>query len=119
MSNFSSKYPAFAALLALLGGSVAKMVSASGSIIQKLEGEAALLPQLISFVPQASLLATELAQLKQNPVDIEAAAETLVSDLAFSSSKAQAIVAAAFPVAESVANLVAPIENLVAALKAA
>lgn len=118
MSNFSSKYPAFAALLGLLGGSVAKMVSTSGSIVTKIEGEASLLPQLISFVPQASLLASELAVLKQNPADIEAAAELLVSDLAFSSSKAQVIVAAAFPVAESIANLVSPIESLVAAIEA-
>lgn len=115
--DFKSKYPAMSALLAL-AAAVAQDFAASGlSLVQKLYGLAALVPQALTFVGMVGQIAGEVASLKASPVDIEAGAEVLVVDLALSSDKAKSIVAAAFPVAEKIAELVSPVQSLIAAVK--
>ena len=76
-----------------------------------------LVPQALAFFPQASLLGSELTALKANPIDLEAGAELLVTDLAFTSAKAKAIVSAAFPVAESLAAMVPQVQALITVIK--
>jgi hypothetical protein len=113
---FAQKYPAFAALLALVGA-VAQDAAVQGeTVLQKLEASINLVPQALAFFPQVSALSSELAALKASPGDMEAAAEALVSDLAFSSAKAKAIIAAAFPLAESLVGLVPQVQALLAAV---
>lgn len=117
MNSFKTKYPSFSALIAL-AASIAQDFTAGGlTLIQKLTGLAGLLPQVLAFIPLAGGLASELVALKAAPADIEAGAEVLVTDLAFSSVKAKAIVSSAFPVAEGIANLVSPAQSLIAAIR--
>jgi len=117
MDSFKSKYPAFTALLAL-AAALAQDVAAQGeTVLQKLEGSIALVPQALAFMPMASGLGAEVAALKAAPTDIEAGVEVLITDLAFSSDKAKAIIAAAFPLAESLVGLVPQVESLVKAIK--
>lgn len=116
MESFAQKYPAFAALLQLVATIGQDMAVQGESLTAKLESLVNVAGPLVAFLPQASALGAEIAALKASPTDIEAAGEALVSDLAFSSAKAKAIIAAAFPVAESLAALVAPVQALVAAL---
>lgn len=117
MSNFKTKYPAFSALMLLVAALSQDFASGSLSIIQKFTNLVNVIPQVVAFVPLAGMIATELASLKQSPADIEAGAEVLIADLAFSSSRAQSVIAAALPVAEGVAGLVAPFENLFVVIK--
>lgn len=119
MTSFKQKYPAFAALLAL-AAAVAQDFAAPGlSLLQKLSGLAAIIPQVVGFLPLVGSIGSEIVAIKAaGVVDIEAAAELLVTDLAFSSDKAKAIVASAFPVAEQLAGLFAPVQSLIAAIKA-
>jgi hypothetical protein len=117
MNAFKSKYPAFAALFAIVG-SLGTIFAASGqSLVQKLSASAGLLPQVVSFAGLASALGSELAAIKVTPTDIEGGAELLITDFSFESAKAQAIIGALFPVAELIVGAVAPIEALVAAFK--
>ncbi len=113
---FATKYPSFAALLALLAGAGKVLAVQGESLIQKLEGEAVELPSLLAFLPQAGSLGSEIVAIKGNTADIEAAAEYAVTQLAFSSEKAQAIIAAAFPVAETAVTLLGQVKTLVAAI---
>lgn len=117
MNAFSQKYPAFAALLNLLAVA-AKDLVAPGSLVGKLSSLVNEIAPIVAFMPQAGLLGAEVAALKASPQDIIMCGEALVADLAFSSGKAQAIIAAAFPVGEALAGLVPQIEALVAAIKA-
>ena len=117
MNSFKSKFPAITALL-LISAAFAQDFAAQGeTVLQKLEGSVAIVPQVLAFVPQASQLGAEASALKASPTDIEAGVEVLVTDLAFSSTKAQAIIAAVFPLAESLAGLVPQAQALVAAIK--
>lgn len=119
MNPFQAKYPAFYALIGLVADAAKDTVAAaqgSGSFLQKLIGYETLVPELIALVPLAGQLTAEAQAM--SVVDMEAAAEVLVSDLAFSSAKAMAVIAAALPLAEQLAALVAPSEALVAAIKA-
>jgi hypothetical protein len=116
MNSFAQKYPAFAALLQL-AATIAQDAAVQGeSLVSKLESLANVAGPMIAFIPQASALSAELAQLKASPADIESAAEALVDDLDFSSDKAKAIIAAAFPVAESLVALIAPVQALIAVI---
>lgn len=114
---FASKYPAFAALLALLPPLLTDFEATGTSFVQKLEGAVVIVPGILAFIPQASQLGAEVAALKASPSDLEAGAELLVTDLAFSSTKAQAIITAAFPLAESLVALAPQISALVGAIK--
>lgn len=118
MNAFQSKYPTFTALLALIGAGAANMAAGGKTFIQKLESEASLLPQLMTFYPQASNLSAEITTLKSSPADIVGALEVLVTDLSFSSDRAKAIIPKAFAVAEWLAQGITPIEELVASVKA-
>ncbi|MDR3608532.1 MAG: hypothetical protein P4M08_14305 [Oligoflexia bacterium] len=116
---FASKYPAFTALFALVGGAASILAVQSETLIQKVEGEAAELPGLLAFLPQAGSLGAEVTALKASPTDMEAAAEMLISDFKFSSSKAQSVIAAAFPLAESLVGTTLPqVKALIAAIQA-
>jgi hypothetical protein len=118
MTNFQTKYPAFYALLALMAGVGTGLVAQGETLVQKLEGEAAQLPNLLAFLPQVGSIGPELTALKSSPADIVTAGEVLVTDFAFSSDKAKAIIQASFPLAESLAGLYPQVVTLVAALKA-
>lgn len=118
MNSFKSKYPAFTALLALLGSIAVKAVKSGESLIQKIEDEATLLPQALAFYPSASALSAELAGIKASPTDMEGGIEVLVTDLSLSSDKAQALMPKVFVLAEKMAECVKPAEDVFAALKA-
>jgi hypothetical protein len=117
MNSFKTTYPVFTALLSLISAFALDLVTENETLIQKLENSITIVPQVLGFLPIAGGLAAELAKLKASPADIEAAAETLVTDIAFSSVKAKAIIAAAFPLAESVVALVPQVGAIVAAVK--
>ena len=118
MQNFSTKYPTITALI-LLVANVAKDAAVQGeTLVQKLEASVVLVPQALALIPNVSLLGAEVSALKASPLDLEAGAELLVADLAFSSPKAQAVIAAAFPLAEALVGLVPQVSALVAAMKA-
>lgn len=117
MNSFKTKYPAFAALLGLVSAFALDLVTENETLVQKLENSISLVPQVLAFLPQAGNLGQEVSLLKSNVADIEAAAETLVTDLAFSSVKAKAIVAAAFPFAEGIVALVPQGQALYTAIK--
>lgn len=118
MNSFQSKYPAFTALLGLLGAAAANMAVGGKTVMQKIESEAGLLPQLMAFYPQASGLGAEIQALKTSPADMVGALEVLVTDLALSSDRAKAIVPKAFAVAEWLAQGISPVEELIAVIKA-
>jgi hypothetical protein len=118
MNSFQTTYPALYALINLLAG-VAKGMAVQGeTLVQKLEGEAMELPSLVSFLPLAGSIGAEIEAIKSSPGDIVGAAECLVTDLAFTSAKAQAVINAAFPLANSIAALVPQVTAVVAAIKA-
>jgi hypothetical protein len=117
MNNFKQNYPAFAALLALFGGACAELAIQGETLVQKFEGEATLLPQALVFLPQASQLGAEAAQLKSSPTDIESGCEVLITDFNFTSAKAQLIISKAFPLAEGIAAQVTNAQALIAAIK--
>jgi hypothetical protein len=118
MGSFASKYPAFAALLALVGQGVQKMAATGETLIQKVEGEVVLIPGILGFISsgQGSLIGPEIAQLKASAPDAEAALEYAVDELDFTSEKATTVIPLAFAVGEWAAAGVAPIKALVAAL---
>lgn len=118
MTNFASKYPALAALIGLVSNFGKDMAVQNETVIQKLEGSISLVPSILAFIPQASLLGAEVSALKASPTDLVSGAELLVTDLAFTSEKAQAIITAAFPLAESLAALVPQVGALTSAIKA-
>jgi hypothetical protein len=103
MNSFKSKYPAFAALFALIG-SVGQDLGASGeSTGQKLSGLLALLPQGLAFEAYASQVGTEYAAIKASSdeaAEIEGGVELLVTDFAFSAPQAQAKINECFALAE-------------------
>lgn len=116
---FGQKYPASAAFVLLIANILKDAASAlqpGQSALQKIMGFENLAPALIGFLPQIGALAGEVKQYSVG--DDIAAAEMLVSDLAFSSDKAQKIVAALFPVMEELAALEPKVEALVAAIQA-
>jgi hypothetical protein len=117
METFAQKYPAFAALLEVFAVIGQDFAIQGETLVQKLEGAVNLVSPIIAFMPQASLLSAEVSQLKASPADLESAAEALVDDLEFSSAKAKAIIAAAFPFAESLVGLIPQAEALIAAVK--
>jgi hypothetical protein len=119
MESFKSKYPALTALLAIIGGSLAKLAAGGEGWLQKIESEAALAPQVLSFVTsgQAAALSSELGLVKQLVPDMEAGIELLVTDFALSSDKAKLLLPKAFAVAEWAVAGVAPIKDLVVALE--
>lgn len=116
MDSFKSKYPAVVALFVLVAAFAKDLAVAGESVLQKVEGELALAPQILQFYPQASQLGPELTLIKESPTDIEAGIEVLVTDLAFSSEKAQAIITQSFAVGEWIVAGVAPLEGLKAAI---
>lgn len=120
MDSFKSKYPAFTALLALVGGALSKLAAPSVGILQKLESEVVLAPQVLQFVAsgQAGALGSELAVLKDSAPDMEVGVEVLISDFAFSSDKAKALLPKVFAVGEWAVAGVSPIKELVVALEA-
>lgn len=116
MNSFKSTYPALAGLILLVADATKQLFVGGETLLQKIEGEAAVIPDLISFAPQAGNLSAEIAKLKSVPADLEAAVEMLITDLAFSSDKAKAIINAAFPVAESVVAIIPQAKVLVEAI---
>lgn len=118
MNSFAQKYPSFAALLLIISNVARDLVVPNETLLQKLENSVSLVPQVLAFVPQASALGAEVSALKSVPADIEAAAEALVVDLAFSSDKAKAIIAASFPLAEQIVALIPSAQAVIAAVKA-
>lgn len=119
MNSFSNKYPSFAAVLILFATLGKDAFTPGQTALQKLTGAANLIGPLMAFLPQSTALTTEVAVLKSSPSDMEQAGEALVTDFGFTSAKAQAIIAAAFPLAETIANLVIPqTETLVSAFAA-
>ena len=118
MESFKAKYPGFVALLSIAAVFAQDMAAPGETALQKLEGTVNLIKPVVAFVPQASLLGPELEALKAAPADIEGGVELLITDLAFSSDKAKAIIAAAFPLAESLVALAPQSVALIAAIKA-
>jgi hypothetical protein len=113
-----TKYPALIALVGIFA-SIAKIAATAGeTLAQRGTALIGLFPQIMSFIPQMTLLSGELSTIGATPADEEALAEQFVTDLAFTSDKAKSIITPAFAVAEGIANLVSPIESLITALKA-
>lgn len=119
MDSFKLKFPAFTALLLIVGTALQKAAAPSESLIAKLGSEMVLAPQVLSFVVsgQAGALGAELSSLKGSVPDMEAAAELLIADLALSSDKAKAILPHAFAVGEWAASGVSPVMALIAAIE--
>lgn len=116
MNSFKTTYPAIAALLALIGTAVQNVAVQGETFLQKAEAELTLAPAILTFYPQAALLGPELALIKESPGDIEGGIELLVTDFAFSSPKAAAIIPQAFAVGEWIVAGVGPIKALKASL---
>jgi hypothetical protein len=116
MGSFASKYPAIAALLAIMSSGVQSAEVPNETIVQKLEGSIGMIPQILAFIPQVSAIGSEIAALKSSPSELEAGAELLVSDLAFTSEKAKAIIAAVFPLADSLIALLPQVKALASAI---
>lgn len=118
MDQFKLKYPAFTALLFLVASLCQDFAAQGQTWLQKLESTYNLFPQIISFIKVAPGIAAEAIALGGSPTDIEAGAELLVTDLAFTSDKAKAIITAAFPLCEKLTGSIGDIQNLIAAFKA-
>jgi hypothetical protein len=116
MNPIQEKYPALFAFIGLLSA-VAKDFGASGTLLQRLVSLDNTIPQVTSFVPLAGQLGAEIAAIEKVPADLVEAAEIFVTDLSFSSAKAQAILAAAFPLANSLVGVVPEALALEAAIK--
>lgn len=118
MDSFKQKYPAFTALLTLVGDFGKEMGDHNESVLKNLADSVKLFPQLLTFVPLASQVDDEAKLIAQNPEEIVAGVEILVTEFAFSNEKAKAVIAASFEVAEGLAGMVPKIKNLVTAIKA-
>jgi hypothetical protein len=114
---FPTNYPSFAALLVLSATLGKDFAVQNETFVQKLEGAVNIVSPIITFLPQASSLGAELEKLKASAPDMEAAGEFLVTQLAFSSDKAQGIIKAAFPLAEGLVALIPQTQALLAAIK--
>jgi hypothetical protein len=115
---FNETYPTLSALIKMFADA-AKIATAPGeSTAQKIEGEMMVLPQLLAFIPNISKLSAEVAAIKAKPGDIIAAAEMLVTDLAFTNPKSQAIINAVFADIEYMMNGLPLIKTTIAAFQA-
>lgn len=115
---FKDKFPASAAAILFLANVLKDGVAAMApgeSLLAKITGFGNLAPALVTLLPQIGGLGAEVKSFTAG--DDVAAAELLVTDLAFSSEKAQAVVAALFPVLEDLAALEPKIVALVDAIK--
>jgi len=114
----NTKYPGLIAIVAIMA-SITKIFAQSGeTFIQKSTAFLGLFPQILAAIPLTAGLPIELTQIKGNITDEEALAEQFVNDLSFSSDKAKAIIADAYPVAEAIAGLVGPAQKLIATIRA-
>ena len=119
MNSFQSKYPAFYALIALVAMAAkdtANAVVSKDSVLAKLLAYENLVPLGMQLYPVAADIVAEAKAMQ--PVDMVAAAESLVTDLGFSSEKAQAVIQASFVVAEKAVDVVPAVQALVSAIKA-
>lgn len=115
---FPTKYPAFYALLALVAAAVkdgVQVATGGGSLLQDVLALENLAPLLMQLYPVAGQIAAEAKAM--SAADIEAAAEQLVTDLEFTSTKAQLVISKAFPLAETLASLVPQAQALVVAIQ--
>jgi hypothetical protein len=115
---FQTKYPALYALIALVAAAAVdseQALSSSASLIAKLLGYENLIPEFVALAPQLGAISAEVKAM--SPQDIEQAAEALVADLAFSSDKAKAVIAASFSVVDWLIAGQAPVMALVSAIK--
>lgn len=106
LTMFKETNPAVAAALDLLAGAsqdAVKALQPGESLLQKLAAFEGLVPELVVLLPQVGSIGTEIKSF--GPADYAAAAEYLVTDLAFSAPKAQAVIRAAFPVLDALAAL--------------
>lgn len=117
MNSFKSNYPVFSALILLVADFAKNLAVQGESMLAKVEGEVTIVPSILSFIPQASGLGAEVDKLKASPTDCIGGVELLVTDLAFSSERAQAVMSAAFPLADSLVVLVPQVKALVVAIK--
>lgn len=114
----NSKYPAFFQLLVIIGkaiGDAEEALKPGQGILQRLLGFEDLVPELIKFLPEASKISGEIKAM--GPDDYVAAAEQLVAELAIDNAKAQAVLAASFPIVHDLAAMAPKVENLIKALK--
>lgn len=117
MEQFKSKFPAFTALLlfiAVLG----KELSEDESLLEKIKDSVVLVPQAFALIPQLARVDDEAKLIAADPQEVVFAAELLVTECGFSSTKAQDIIKLAFPYAEKVASLIPETKALIAAVKA-
>lgn len=116
---FSTKFPAFAALLVLISTAVKDSISALApgeSLAEKVFGYEDMVPELITFLPQAGEIDAEIKAM--TPADYAAAAEELVTDFGFTNGHAQQVIIAAFPVVNGLAALEPLVVTLINAIKA-
>lgn len=118
MNSFSARYPAFAALLSIIGQAAHRMAADGQTFIEKIENEVTLVPGVLAFISsgQGALLGAELEKLKASPEDMVEAGECLVTSFSFTSDKAKVIIPATFGVAEWVASGFAPVKALLAVI---
>lgn len=119
MEQFKNNYPVLAIVFGIVGAEAKILANGNESFLQKLGDSAALSPQLLPLLGQATELKTELAKIKDgaNAGDIVGGLELLVTDFGFSSEKAQQIQIDAFEFAEAVVTQIAPIETLINSAK--
>jgi hypothetical protein len=118
MNSFKTSYPALSALFTLIASAATQLAVQGQTLVQKIEGEFTLLPQVLTFIPQASNISAEIAAVKGSPAEIEAGIELLVTDFAFTSDKAKSVIAKSFAVGEWIIQGIEPVKELIAEIKA-
>lgn len=118
MGGFNTKFPAVASALMLIAGVVhdaVKAVKDDESLLAKISEFENLIPMMVAFLPQAGDVSAQIKTFQ--PADYAAAAEYLVEELGFSSTAAQNVIRAAFPVLDKLVELEPLVMTLVAQVK--
>jgi len=116
MESFKSKYVILTAALVLIASEFKIAFKPGENAVQKFIESGSLIPGLLPIVSNVGQLKSEIETLKGSVVDMEAGAEVLVTELAFSSDAAKAIIPKAIAVAEWAVQGIEPIKELAAVI---
>lgn len=117
---FKDKFPIFNSLLVIVASAVhdtEKAIKDGGNALAAILDYEDLAPELLAFLPHVSGINAEIKMM--GPADYAAAAEELVADLAIQNGSAQAIIRAAFPVVDKLAELEPLVMTLISQIKGA
>jgi hypothetical protein len=114
---FATKYPAIAALIVMLDTAAIDLTAGQNILVELSKLAADEAGPVVGFISQSSQVGNEFKALAASSTDIESGVEYLITELEFSSEKAKAVIAALFPMGESIAALIPQVMTFISAVK--